>query len=826
MKNILFTLCALGALALPAVTPRVLLECEALQQRKWARRINPLAAGWEECPGGWLKPFNRVPAGRIDFRTAFRLKAGQRATLEFLDRGKKTLHACTAAGAGEKPELVPARGTFVQAGELQYVRLRTEGEIPLDDLLYGGARVALDWALDEDVPFEVAAGATRALPADPSLLTPDYVLEFSAWVDGRTAFSAGGIDLMSLYRYTPGIWYRFRFEVSGGRARVKLNGRELAKDLPFAGLSLANRGAEPLKVDWVKAFAQEPLPADYPSAPVVPAGQEKHLVGINICSLWREGHHVGWHCIDRKGGVPTVLGYYDEGLPEMADWEIKYFVEHGVDFQAFCWYADVDSGPVRRPRLAYQLEDGFKHARYSDAMKYCLIWEIQNAGRPHTLEDWKNHFAPYFIEHHFKDPRYLVLDGKPVLSVFGPWNLPKKGKGFGSAETTRAAFDWLREEVKKHGFKGVIFVASHWNECAAAAKMGFDVQLPYNYGGNAWDPQLNRTLNENRLKASAGTGVFTPPAVAVGFDNVPWGGTRKPMMTPADFKATLKWMRDDFGPRTWKKGTWQENFQWICTWNEYGEGTYIAPTRDARGFGYLDAVREVFTDAPADPSVDVVPTEAQLARICSLYPQAPWTPTRLALTFDDGLKSHYDLAAPELEKRGWRGLFCVIAGDVGKPGKMTWDDLRDLQRRGHEIANHTLSHPDLAALCKAGETNEVRRQIVEAQRLFGQEKVRTRFLCLPFTRNAPEVGLYAKAAGLEVMTVRRDTYGTWKKDVAKDVAALRAQGATRADFLVHGITPAGGGWMPFADLEAFRKYLDDIRSAEQAGLVSVGPYGR
>ena len=76
------------------------------------------------------------------------------------------------------------------------------------------------------------------------------------------------------------------------------------------------------------------------------------------------------------------------------------------------------------------------------------------------------------------------------------------------------------------------------------------------------------------------------------------------------------------------------------------------------------------------------------------------------------------------------------------------------------------------------------------------------------------------------MTVRRDTYGTWKKDVAQDVAALRAQGATRADFLVHGITPAGGGWMPFADLEAFRKYLDDIRSAEQAGLVSVGPYGR
>ena len=33
----------------------------------------------------------------------------------------------------------------------------------------------------------------------------------------------------------------------------------------------------------------------------------------------------------------------------------------------------------------------------------------------------------------------------------------------------------------------------------------------------------------------------------------------------------------------------------ISTWNEYGEGTYIMPSKGNGGFGYLDALREVYT---------------------------------------------------------------------------------------------------------------------------------------------------------------------------------------------------------------------------------------
>jgi len=45
------------------------------------------------------------------------------------------------------------------------------------------------------------------------------------------------------------------------------------------------------------------------------------------------------------------------------------------------------------------------------------------------------------------------------------------------------------------------------------------------------------------------------------------------------------------------------------------------PTEDERGFGYLDAVRSVFTDERPDPALNLKPTSVQRERLCNLYPQ-------------------------------------------------------------------------------------------------------------------------------------------------------------------------------------------------------------
>jgi peptidoglycan/xylan/chitin deacetylase (PgdA/CDA1 family) len=85
---------------------------------------------------------------------------------------------------------------------------------------------------------------------------------------------------------------------------------------------------------------------------------------------------------------------------------------------------------------------------------------------------------------------------------------------------------------------------------------------------------------------------------------------------------------------------------------------------------------------------------------------------RLLITFDDGYRSNHDVAAPLLEKHGFRGYFFLpesaIASDRaaadaafavagGEPeARMSWPEVRDLEARGHRVGCHTRSHVRLA----------------------------------------------------------------------------------------------------------------------------------
>ena len=90
------------------------------------------------------------------------------------------------------------------------------------------------------------------------------------------------------------------------------------------------------------------------------------------------------------------------------------------------------------------------------------------------------------------------------------------------------------------------------------------------------------------------------------------------------------------------------------------------------------------------------PRFAPDARAASVAAAAP---LRVALTFDDSLKDHLLVAAPMLEERGWRGTFCIVTDWIGRDdSRLSWDDVRELVRRGHEIATHTASHRDLLTL--------------------------------------------------------------------------------------------------------------------------------
>lgn len=95
------------------------------------------------------------------------------------------------------------------------------------------------------------------------------------------------------------------------------------------------------------------------------------------------------------------------------------------------------------------------------------------------------------------------------------------------------------------------------------------------------------------------------------------------------------------------------------------------------------------------------------------------TPHRLILfTFDDGPDPRYTPTLLDyLDEAGVRAIFFLTASRMR--GHNHWERenqriAREIVRRGHMIGNHTLEHAQLPVLPDA----EVRRQIVEAERIF------------------------------------------------------------------------------------------------------------
>ena len=420
--------------------------------------------------------------------------------------------------------------------------------------------------------------------------------------------------------YVQNLWYRLAVDVRtlDNEADIWVNGRKVAtvalldKTTSIDNISFANASADVLPIERVKVF-EKIKHDDYVPVPVKPAGEEDHIVGMNICSLWRNGTHFGWSCISAYDDTELVLGYFDEGVPESADWEIKMMVEHGIDFQAFCWYADHNDNVLKDPRNFEQLYNGYMYSEYSDMMKYCIIWEVANAGKPSKVESFKQYYAPYFVENFFKDDRYMTIDNKPVVCMFGAsdWS-----KAIGGDAKVKECFDYLEEEAKKLGFDGVLYL-SCGSSSQSLANMGFDGCYAYNWGNSGYDLDVNKSCILSSAKNGA---LYTVPTISVGFNSIPWHGIRYPMMTPSDFEAGHKWIVDEYLP-TYAKEDWQKNFSMISTWNEFGEGTYIMPSAGNGGFGYLDAIRSVYTDEEPAPNLNTVPTAEQRARINHLFPQ-------------------------------------------------------------------------------------------------------------------------------------------------------------------------------------------------------------
>ncbi|MBP3579683.1 MAG: S-layer homology domain-containing protein, partial [Clostridia bacterium] len=447
----------------------------------------------------------------------------------------------------------------------------------------------------------------------------------------KTAFSMNAkngkittADGKLLRNYTPGVWQQLRVEADTekGTALIKINGKDCIT-VPFTedgidNIVISASGSGDFYFDDVRVFNTFEYP-DYCPVPV-PVNDDEWYSGMSVCSLWREGSHYGWDCIAPYEDLTPVLGYYDEGIPEAMDWEIKFLVEHGYDYQRFCWYYGDLKEHIKKPRLCDDaIHDGYFNAKYSDMLDFVIMWE--NAGSKSSKEEFYNNIWPYWVDWYLTDSRYFCIDNKPVITIYSASSFKEI---MGGTAGVKQAIDFMEAECKKLGFDGVIVYCSHSSGTEQTnielAQSGYDAKAAYHFGERACDIEYQK----KRMIDEFNIGHITFSAsVGIGYNDIGWTETRTPLATADEFEEILRWSRDEFLPMYKDRDVdeWHTKSILTNTWNEFGEGHYVFPSA-VNGFGYMDAHRHVFsTVADTDDSkhFDVFPTDNQKSRLGYLY---------------------------------------------------------------------------------------------------------------------------------------------------------------------------------------------------------------
>lgn len=171
----------------------------------------------------------------------------------------------------------------------------------------------------------------------------------------------------------------------------------------------------------------------------------------------------------------------------------------------------------------------------------------------------------------------------------------------------------------------------------------------------------------------------------------------------------------------------------------------------------------------------------------------------VSLTFDDGIQEHYTLVAPHLNRYALRGTFGIngkFMGDIDDhfAPRLTWEECRRMVADGHEICNHSWSHPNLTAIDRRTLLMEIRKNdsIIEAE-----TGVKPTSILYPFNAMTPQVRAVCEegkvGARLEQFGLGQRNSGctaasidTWLRQLIHD----RRWGVTMA----HGIYTAWDQW--------------------------------
>ena len=307
--------------------------------------------------------------------------------------------------------------------------------------------------------------------------------------------------------------------------------------------------------------------------------------------------------------VPADLGFYDLRLSETRVEQAEMAAKFGVE--GFCYWHYWFEG--RR-----MLERPFNEVLASGQpdFPFCLGWANHSwsgiwKDEPHRLlidqtypglADDRAHFE--YLLKAFKDHRYITLDGKPILVIFKPTDIPD----------AKRRFDFWRELALEAGLKGLHIVGINMLDFSNAAELGLDAvtmsTLAVTNTSNAVVNEASRVVWGIRRKLSLGGPRVVEyreaikhlvpdlnqldceayPCVFPNWDNTPRKGRKGLVLANSTPQLFESHMRD--AVRAVADRDDEHKIVFLKSWNEWAEGNYLEP--DTKwGSQYLQALKRV-----------------------------------------------------------------------------------------------------------------------------------------------------------------------------------------------------------------------------------------
>ena len=311
--------------------------------------------------------------------------------------------------------------------------------------------------------------------------------------------------------------------------------------------------------------------------------------------------------------VPADLGFYDLRMCETRSAQAELAREYGIE--GFCYWHYWFEGK----RLLERPFDEVLTSGEPD-FQFCLAWANESWSRRWLGEEkeilQKQTYSEEDDIHHirwlikaFADRRYLRVNGRPLLLVYRPADLP---------DPKRTTDVW-REGCSRHGLAEpyLLGVNAH---CAFldCRTLGFDGTLNFEPQLGALPEFMNDAPSLFKFRRNRMLGVRslrlklydyaearqlmrnqkkefpTMPSIFVGWDNTPRRGRNGIVVvnaTPRRFEEGLAEMVHEVQHRPY-----EERLIFINAWNEWAEGNYLEPDLKY-GRGYLEAVRRAVTNS-------------------------------------------------------------------------------------------------------------------------------------------------------------------------------------------------------------------------------------